>query len=265
MAQLGILNARSVVNITEHNLDVLGITETWLSTHSKVELKAVCPPGYTITHKPRSGRRGGGVAIIHRDTIHTTVKPTFEAKSFESIEATLTVSSITVRLVIMYRPPPSQKNNVTKGHFFEEFSTYLESLSLASGKIIISGDFNFPMETDNHPDTKTMNELLESSGLVQHVREATHMNGHMLDLVISRPEDKIIASTIVSSLFSDHHAILIKLCLNKPPLPTKSTVCRNFKKMDMDAFRKDLGQLQIVSDLPDHFDDLISLYNSDIQ
>jgi hypothetical protein len=272
MAMFGLLNARSVVNksegicdhVIDYNLDIIGITETWLTQHSDVELKAICPPGYSISHAPRCGRRGGGVAIMHRDSIHLTVQPPYKTKSFESLEAMLTISSTSVRLVILYRPPPSKVNKTTKVQFTEDFSTYLETLSCSSGKLIIAGDFNFPMDNQSHPDTKSMNDLFESSGLVQHVNDSTHMSGHMLDLVLSKPHDQLITSTKVSTLISDHHAIHVSLNLNRPPLPKKLSLCRNFKKLDLDAFKEDLSKLKVVSDPPDDLDTLTSSYNSDI-
>ena len=65
--QFGLANARSVVNkcamvhdlIVSSQLDLLAITETWLSSLNGVTcLEACSPEGYFSTHVPRMGRRG---------------------------------------------------------------------------------------------------------------------------------------------------------------------------------------------------------------
>ena len=55
-------------------------------------------------------------------------------------------------------------------------------------------------------------DLIDSLGLVQHVHFATHVQGHTLDLVITRKMDSIIQDTPISGSFlSDHATVLFKL------------------------------------------------------
>lgn len=49
--------------------------------------------------------------------------------------------------------------------------------------------------------------LLDSFDLTQNVRGPTHLDGHTLDLVISRPSDNVIADCAVSALIEDHFAV----------------------------------------------------------
>ena len=60
--------------------------------------------------------------------------------SFELMEAVLTICSVSLRLIVIYRMPPSKINGLKT--FYKEFSEYMEKLSCASGKVIIPGDFN---------------------------------------------------------------------------------------------------------------------------
>ena len=62
--------------ITSNSFDILAITETWLSKSgdSKICLKELNPKEYKIFHTPRqSGKAGGGVAIVYRNTISARV------------------------------------------------------------------------------------------------------------------------------------------------------------------------------------------------
>ena len=52
--------------IADHNLDVIGLTETWLKPDEFTVLNEASPPGYTSDHIPRTSRKGGGVANIYK-------------------------------------------------------------------------------------------------------------------------------------------------------------------------------------------------------
>ncbi|KAI0207661.1 hypothetical protein LSAT2_007642 [Lamellibrachia satsuma] len=81
---LALINARSIRNkatirnehIVEHKWDVFVITETWLSKNGdEATIAEVTPPGYTFQHVARASGRGGGVAIVHRNTYKTKLQP----------------------------------------------------------------------------------------------------------------------------------------------------------------------------------------------
>lgn len=45
---------------------------------------------------------------------------------------------------------------------------------------------------------------MESFGLTQHVRDLTHIGGHVLDIVLTRPSDNLIGDCMVDSLIFHH-------------------------------------------------------------
>ena len=102
--------------------------------------------GYTLHHLPRiSGRRRGGVGLLVSNAIKVNFKRIHVSPlitSFELMEVVLTICSVSLRLIVIYRMPPSKINGLKTGTFYEEFSEYLEKLSCARGKVIILGDFN---------------------------------------------------------------------------------------------------------------------------
>lgn len=83
--KIGLLNVRSltskavIVNelITDHNLDVIGLTETWLKPDEFTVLNEASPPGYTSDHTPRASGKGGGVANIYDSKFQFTKKKTY--------------------------------------------------------------------------------------------------------------------------------------------------------------------------------------------
>jgi len=73
MIKLGLLNIRYLnskaltVNdmISDYNLDVLSLTETWLKTNDCITLNESTPQDYSYKHEPRLKGKGGGVAVIY--------------------------------------------------------------------------------------------------------------------------------------------------------------------------------------------------------
>ena len=133
--KLGVMNARSVANkldyvfdhIIDNNLDIVALTETWLSNEEVNNRRVVmeCSThGFTLHHVPRnSGRTGGGVDVLINDRVKllTRLEPINNAVSFESMEIIITIVSISIRLVVIYRMPPSKKNKLKRVTFVTEF------------------------------------------------------------------------------------------------------------------------------------------------
>jgi len=124
---------------------VLAITETWLSADRHDSLKDSCPTGFTSLHVPRLNSNGGGVAVIFRSSIeasslleHLSPRP----KTFEYLSVVLTINSVPIRLVVVYRPPRATVADATNV-FFTEFCSLLEVISSLPDRILIVGDFNF--------------------------------------------------------------------------------------------------------------------------
>ena len=95
-------------------------------------------------------------------------------RTFECIRTKIVASLFTFRIVTVYRPPPSKKNKLKTSEFFEEFNTFLADQILVKGKLIILGDFNFHLDHKNNADTIRFNNLLDTYGLTQLVKEQSY-------------------------------------------------------------------------------------------
>ena len=93
--------------VIEYKLDACVITETWHKGDERddVIIAELTPPGYKIEHVPREGR-GGGVAVLHRDSTKLNPGALSSYQSFECLERVMQTAP-PVRLVTIYRPPPS--------------------------------------------------------------------------------------------------------------------------------------------------------------
>ena len=87
-----------IYHITDNRLDIVGITETWLSNNDKNNMPVIntcLDSGYTLHHHPRN--TGVEVLISNRIKHQSRIlhdKP--EITLFESIELVITLGSVTI-------------------------------------------------------------------------------------------------------------------------------------------------------------------------
>ena len=108
---LCLLNARSVCNkadfiidyVTDHDIDVLCITETWLQSDNTASVSAITPRDYLFEHVARSNQRGGGVGVLFRASFTLDHSKLWPASSFECIDIQLRCNAIpsTLRLFVI--------------------------------------------------------------------------------------------------------------------------------------------------------------------
>ena len=242
------LNARSIKSKSADFLcyvkscaaDIFAITETWFNEKDSAHRAEVTPPGYMLYDHARSGRSGGGTALLCRDSISVTRIAAGEKKSFEFSEwIILGRGSRKVRVVVLYRLQYSSSHPVSVDVFFEEFSAYPESLILSS-----------------EPRT-----LLEAMDMLQHVTTPTHESGHTLDLIITRQCNALVKDPPVSDYhISDHWSVTCLLNLEKPTITRKTKTIRKTKNIDTAALSNELAASDLCTNTPDDLNDLVHCY-----
>ena len=222
MMYAGLINANSAANksaeiqeyIFQNNLNLLAITETWArpGRDGDYALRACCPPGFHFEHEPRVGR-GGGVAVIYKMSSVPVVKNRLLARNFtfESIDVQLRHQGI--RLIVIYRPPSGSVPD-----FLRDFGCLLRTAVRQSQRhLLIVGDFNIHVCTARNASTLQFLDLIEQFGLKQHVYNATHKSGHVLDLVISYSHDTLVSNVAVQHFYlgrGDHKPVKFTLKLS---------------------------------------------------
>ena len=188
--------------IYEHDIDIVALTETWLTPDDKYEALELCSNNAVI-HRCDRGSTGGGVAIMCKNEYDSKLIPSDSYRTFEHVMVSINISGKPFRIVCIYRPPKSSPSQ-----FIEEFSLFLENNCLAGDPILLTGDFNIHVDISTDPFTKKFNEILYAFSLKQHIAAATHDKGHTLDLILSRSNDETsIDSTYVGDFLSDHKAV----------------------------------------------------------
>jgi exonuclease III len=104
--------------ILEISLDILCLTETWLTDASTAKIAALVPDTHCFYHVPRPSGLGGGVGVVLSKNLRfVNIIKHAEFVSFEFVEFTFSCFSRKFRLIIIYRPPTKSRHL-----FVEEFN-----------------------------------------------------------------------------------------------------------------------------------------------
>jgi hypothetical protein len=254
LLRIGMQNCRSVRNkcttvseyVLDKDLDVFCLTETWLSNYDAIDVSDLCPQGYSFINYPRDNGKGGGIGIIHRSGLvikQTKLHLKDYYRTFEFGTVTI-VGTVSCLLVVVYRPPPSERNGLKECEFLLEFEDFLGVLATVTDSLLIVGDFNVHVDDMSKPGVCRFIEQVKAADLIQHVKGATHKGGHTLDLVMSRVTESLVQTVYVMNDFiSDHSAIICELKL-RPELTTEGVkYTRKLKSMETEKFKCGLESL----------------------
>ena len=144
--------------------------------------------------------------------------------------------------------------------FMTEFTDFLDQVTTRSESLVLLGDFNIQIDKSEDCYTKKFLQCLKSYGLVQHVDAPTHSSGHILDLVITKYEDRQmnIAKPVPDYYISDHCLVSCNIEHFRPPLTKKEVASRNWKTVSSDNLRADLEKLKNVIANISNVNDLVS-------
>ena len=232
--------------IVDHSIDILALTETWLKEEDESIIDSICPPGYKYIGKPRppsKGNRGGGVGFVMRSALDVKPSTCHAYRTFEYASIKIKGKK-PLHVVLLYRPPPSQKNGFTPTEFLAEADDFFSKLCVSvTGDLCILGDFNLHFDLADDPTVKRFKDILTSLDLQQHIEVPTHSRGHVLDLVITRKDatHPVAMTTITDAGLSDHFAISGKITTYPSHLSRKRSKCHRIKKVNPEALASELA------------------------
>ena len=105
--------------IKDSGVDLFFVNETWLSAQGdKAKTAELAPSGFDVKSFPRQSRsRGGGIDTIYKSDLSSniTFKTNFDFthKSFEVVQASITLQHNTQHIFCLYRPPPNRRSYLT--------------------------------------------------------------------------------------------------------------------------------------------------------
>ena len=270
MAKCALFNAQSVCNktefivdyIVEHEFDLVAVTETWMNENDSAVCAALKIPGYKYQHKPRIGQIGGGVGIFFKESWNCSIQKSRKMKSFEHMCIKLSNKTMSLDIVLLYRPQRVNKVNVSTSVFFQELEDMLTQQLASGSKLLLLGDFNFHINMPNDNDGQKLLQLLSDLSLIQHVTGPTHSNGNTLDLVITHSEDALVSNPpVLDTFISDHRSIIFQLQIKKAPPVQKTVSFRKIRSINIEAFKSDIANSDLCKQPKTSLPDLVDQYS----
>lgn len=159
--------------------DFVAITETWLT--ADITDDEISTPNYSVVRKDRP-TRGGGVAILIKNTIPFTVLPAVE--NVEAIFCKLEIGYQSVAVGCVYRSPSSDREVLRS--LYHYIATHLKG-----ARLILLGDFNVPdidwqAMTFHSPNSDIVCDIMLDFNLHQLIKQPTRTQGttsNVLDLI----------------------------------------------------------------------------------
>lgn len=126
--------------VTQYNIDVFFVVETWLAVDDPVVIGELRPDGYTYLSFPRGTDNHGGIGVLFKSPLGFRLHPlNIQSTTFEY--ASILDPNNGIHYIIVYRPTPSPDNGYTTAGFLDEFESFLPEISALPGKLVILGDF----------------------------------------------------------------------------------------------------------------------------
>ena len=180
--------------VHKYNFDSFLVTETWLSPIIPSEQVSI--NGYKIIREDRVGRRGGGIALFHREDINVyklNIENTNSA-SLEQLWVSFKINNVTFALGGIYRPPSTNGSDC-----ISELENSISYLTTVVDEIVLTGDININLLNTVNKNSIKFTEFLETYGLSLVNHEPTRVNAYndsLIDIIsISNHELNLTCKT----------------------------------------------------------------------
>ena len=225
--------------------DIIAITETW--THCDIDNSFLHINDYEIIERQdrvdTSGGRGGGILVYIKKGI-CAWKEKVDGPFCQCVCVRLKGRSRELGIFVVYRSPNSSREND------EALCSLMKELR---DQFVVVGDFNFPgirwASGGSDAKGRAFFETLEDGHMSQHVEEATHTGGNLLDLIISSDSNVVRSVRMEGRLAtSDHELIEADLQLDVRSKRGPEYV-RNYNKGDYVEMRRRMDIIQWAREL----------------
>ena len=229
---------------SDFNIDVLSITETWLTSDCSSSFVDI--PGYEFYRGDTDSdvRKHGTGLYVNRSLAALPVQV-----QIPNVAAVF-LPGLCLYIVSVYRPPSySREANEDLARFLIEFSLGKE--------LVVMGDFNLPTLRWNEeefggaeyitPTDRFFRERLAECGLTQLVLDSTfYPSGNILDLILCSDADRFFDVECVSPLPNCHHCPVVgKMIYQVDEIDRTGAVERySWSKGDYNALINELFDVQ---------------------
>ena len=222
------------LTITNHNIDILCITESLLDdTISNNELAI---NDFQIIRNDRN-RHGGGCAMYIRNSVTFSHELSLQDQQIEALWCQIRPSKGDPFLVgCIYRHPNSLMA------YFDRLINNIEKASNFNYNMVLLGDFKVDVSHCTHQYYNKISSMCDLFNFTQLITEPTRVTPHtssIIDLIFTTILDEHSDSGITKITLSDHYMIST---IGHAPIVEKHKIlnCRSYLKFDVNNFLLDL-------------------------
>ena len=222
--------------LTDRNIDVLCISETWL--HANTPDGYVDIQGYKIFR--RDNGRGGGVCLYVISSLNPSIitPGVPEQVGVEDVWVQVQCRKLPSMIIgCVYRHPKALTSS------FDYMQEVFKVVCLRGKSVFIMGDFNDNMLVKGN----RMSKIIRDNKLTQIIDKPTRITSHsatLLDLIITNKPEMILSHEVVPHVIADHHLVSVVINVKKP---RKIPVIKTFQ--DMKHYDKDTFCLLLLDNL----------------
>ena len=187
-----------------------------------------------------NGKRGGGLAIIYKDSLEIKKIEEKHANTYQSAKWKTSVKNTHIYILGIYRPP--QSNAATPiSNFTEEFLEDIQDDVIQCAILVILGGFNIHINDQNDNEAQSFIDCLAAAGLQQHVENYTHRLDNTLDHIYTLAGNALTVRECRTGPFvSDHCLVKGTINILRNEIERRTVTMRNYRNFELDKFRKDL-------------------------
>ena len=233
-------NLQNLVSVLKGHFKIIVLTETWCGdTATKNSIYQI--PNYTVIHKTRKEKQGGGLCIFIRNDLNFKLRNDLD--KFDSDIETLSIeienrNSKNIVLSGIYRPPRSNINS-----FKDHLKTVMSKNSLTNKHVFITGDFN--INSLDYSSNEHVKDFFDASfqnyfvPLINRPTTVTRKSATCIDHILTNSFiDSEIEAGIFKNDMSDHFPVICNVKTNVSTNSDKTIIYkRTFNEEFVDDFK----------------------------
>ena len=225
--------------LTSNQYDLFSLSETWLDDDICMN-EISCVPGYKFVGKHR-GSLGGGVGCYIKENISYLRREDLESDEIELMWLEIKRHQSSSYFVgVLYRKPSSDATL-----FFNILEQNMDNVFSVTNNIIILGDFNCNMMTNNRLSDR-VNELRINFSMRQMINDYTRVSPNsktLIDLILVSDAITCFKSGVQTIGISDHSLVYLVINGNISLLKPQISRFRSFRTFDEQHFKEDLNKI----------------------
>jgi hypothetical protein len=225
---------------------VLLLSEVSVNVHKSV-LSYYSLHGYSLYHKTRNGKRGGGLFMYIRSNISVKVDEK-DFKNFEGLCCTLQINDplpFRIRVLAVYRPP-----NSSRLLFTDEIKKYLQSDTYVNS--IVLGDINLDLNNNGDHDVSNYEQTFAANGFTKCISANTreevltgNITSSCIDHIFVRSKATQINSVVVKSKISDHYITGVTFEMNRN-VSKSHEYCHKIEQINLKRFNEGILKIALL-------------------